>query len=172
MTWTCFWPSCVSVCVFSSRLQRLVKDLVKQQQGRTVANGPVTKCLAWTEPWEKSPAFWRNRFVHRSQVSLVCSDVPVEQWSATGSPRAKTDLPAIISGPRPQPDYFDSGCSEINLSWQKQLLTISVCERSGVVWFGLEGGADILKVGASWFSLVPRALHHRSITSKIHANDT
>ncbi len=29
------------------------------------------------------------------------------QWSATGGPWAKTGPPAIISGPRLQPDYFD-----------------------------------------------------------------
>ncbi len=31
---------------------------------------------------------------------------------------------------------------------------------SGAVWIWLEQRADFLKVGASWFSLAPRALHH------------
>ncbi len=35
--------------------------------------------------------------------------IGIEQWSATGGPWAKTGPPAIISGPWPQPDYFDSG---------------------------------------------------------------
>ncbi len=49
--------------------------------------------------------------------------------------------------------------SEINLSWQQKLLTIRVwVEWSVVIW--LERGADFLKVGASRFSLAPRALHH------------
>ncbi len=41
--------------------------------------------------------------------------------------------------------------SEIDLSWQQQLLTIRVRERSGVILTG----ADFLKVGALWFSLTP-----------------
>ncbi len=33
--------------------------------------------------------------------SEISDDDDLDQWSATGGPRAKTGLPAIISGPRP-----------------------------------------------------------------------
>ncbi len=57
-----------------------------------------------------------------------------------------------------------------DVTWTIIDVLTRVCERSGAEWFWLEWGADFLKVRASWFSLAPRALHHCSITSTIHAN--
>ncbi len=45
---------------------------------------------------------------HKETKRGFCDDA-IEQWSATGSMRAKIGPTAIISGPRPQPHYFDSG---------------------------------------------------------------
>ncbi len=52
-----------------------------------------------------------------------------------------------------------------NATLKKQLYRLVSEYVSGAVWLWMEGGADFLKVGVSWFSLAPRALHHRSITS-------
>ncbi len=43
----------------------------------------------------------------------------IEQWLATGGPRAKTGPPAIISDP--QPDYFERVCF-----WNKSIITETV----------------------------------------------
>ncbi len=78
----------------------------------------------------------------------------LRQWLATGPP-------AIISGPRPQPDYFESGWF-----WNKFVMTATVTHaqsmsgaRSGAVWFWLERGADFIKIWASCFH------HHHKYNS-------
>ncbi len=53
--------------------------------------------------------------------------------------------------PAPAARLLIAAGSEIDWSWQQQLLTIRVGERSGV---------NLTGARASWFSLAPRALHH------------
>ncbi len=66
----------------------------------------------------------------------------VLQWSATGGPRAKTGPPAIISGPCPQPDYFDSGWF-----WNRSVMTATVTHNQST---GVERSTEWSGVILTW----------------------
>ncbi len=71
-------------------------------------------------------------YKQKNTIVLNCLHLVVEWWSccfhiqflSSGRQQAKTCPPEIISGPCPQPDYLIAAGSEIDLSWQQQLLTI------------------------------------------------
>ncbi len=79
----------------------------------------VTIAEQWYVISPKSVLFSAKMFYAQYGVWQDKTTFDLEQWSATGSPQAKTGPPAIISGLGPQPDYFDSG-----VFWNRSVITV------------------------------------------------